>query len=205
MKATTNEGRQLDLKPDAFDALRARVTGPALPPGEGGYEGSRTVWNAMIDRKPVVRCLVVSCVRFAGGHDLPVCIQGEGLDPAGLAAADGALMVDRSRPSRWVDPAHAGSPRAGGMSARRRDRDRARGRRCTICGSRRGTLSTAEVCSSSGCRTSGAYHAVNERKAKGGLRISRFACRARRHSGVNPGQRLRSGSGRHIHQQGGAS
>ncbi|HET9887522.1 MAG TPA: FAD-binding protein, partial [bacterium] len=51
-------------------ALRAIHRGPVLAPGDPGYEDSRTVWNAMIDRKPaiVARCLgtadVQTCVRF---------------------------------------------------------------------------------------------------------------------------------------------
>jgi hypothetical protein len=111
MNATTNDGRRVDLNPDALDALRARVRGPVLLPGDDGYEDSRTVWNAMIDRRPaaVVRCLgsadVVSCVQFAGEHDLLLCIKVGGHNIAGLAAADGALMLDMSRMRGvWVDP-----------------------------------------------------------------------------------------------------
>jgi FAD/FMN-containing dehydrogenase len=64
----------------------------------------------MIDRKPAVvaRCRgvadVVECVRFAREHDLLLCIKGGGHNIAGLAAADGALMLDMSlMRGVWVD------------------------------------------------------------------------------------------------------
>jgi len=111
MKATTTEGREIDLKPDTIDALKARVRGPVLLPGSEGYEESRTLWNAMIDRSPaaVVRCLgtadVVAGVRFAREHDLLLCMKGGGHNIAGLAAADGALMLDMSlMRGVFVDP-----------------------------------------------------------------------------------------------------
>ena len=65
----------------------------------------------MIDRKPAVvaRCLgvadVIACVQFARDNDLLLCIKGGGHNIAGLAAADGALMLDMSlMRGVWVDP-----------------------------------------------------------------------------------------------------
>ncbi|MFP5286371.1 MAG: FAD-binding oxidoreductase, partial [Thermoanaerobaculia bacterium] len=76
-----------------------------------GYDESRSLWNAMIDRRPaaVARCLgtadVVACVQFAREHDLLLCIKGGGHNIAGLATADGALMLDMSlMRGVWVDP-----------------------------------------------------------------------------------------------------
>jgi FAD/FMN-containing dehydrogenase len=81
-----------------------------LVPGDVGYDESRTVWNAMIDRKPalVARCLgvadVIACVQFAREHNLLLCIKGGGHNIAGLATADGALMLDMSlMRGVWVD------------------------------------------------------------------------------------------------------
>ena len=68
MRATTTEGREIDLNKDSFDALKGRLWGPMFFPGDAGYDESRLVWNAMIDRKPaaIVRCLgtadVMACV-----------------------------------------------------------------------------------------------------------------------------------------------
>lgn len=102
MKAKTMEGREIDLKPDTIDSLRTRLRGPVLVPGDIGYDESRTVWNAMINRTPalVARCQgvsdVIECVQFAREHNLLLCIKGGGHNIAGLATADGALMLDMS-------------------------------------------------------------------------------------------------------------
>lgn len=112
MRARTLDGRAIDLPRQAFDAWKARLRGSVLVPGDAGYEDSRTVWNAMIDRRPaaVARCVgtsdVVESVRFAREHDLLLCIKGGGHNIAGLAVADGALMLDLSAMRGvWVDPA----------------------------------------------------------------------------------------------------
>jgi FAD/FMN-containing dehydrogenase len=111
MKAKTTEGREIDLKPETSAALKTRLRGPVFTPGDVGYDESRTVWNAMIDRKPAVvaRCLgvadVIACVQFARENDLLLCIKGGGHNIAGLATADGALLLDLSlMRGVWVDP-----------------------------------------------------------------------------------------------------
>jgi len=111
MKAVTTSGRELTLTQAAVDGVRTRVRGPVLLPGGAGYEEARTVWNAMIDRRPaiVVRCLgtgdVIAGVRFAREHDLLLCLKGGGHNIAGLATADSALMLDMSlMRGVWVDP-----------------------------------------------------------------------------------------------------
>ncbi len=80
-------------------------------PGDVGFEESRTVWNAMIDRQPAVvaRCLgiadVLACVQFARETDILLCLKGGGHNIAGLATADGAMMLDMSlMRGVWVDP-----------------------------------------------------------------------------------------------------
>jgi FAD/FMN-containing dehydrogenase len=110
MKVQTTEGREIELKQDALDGLRMRLRGPLFLPGEAGHEESRSVWNAMIDRKPAVvaRCRgvadVITCVQFARDNDMLLSIKGGGHNIAGLAAADGALMLDMSlMRGVWVD------------------------------------------------------------------------------------------------------
>jgi FAD/FMN-containing dehydrogenase len=121
MRAYTTQGRELDVRQDAVDALKLRLRGPLFLPGDAGYEDSRKLWNAMIDRKPaaVVRCLggadVIACVQFAKDTGILLCIKGGGHNIAGLAAADGALLLDMSLmrgvgvdPQRKVAHAQAG-------------------------------------------------------------------------------------------------
>lgn len=120
LKAKTTEGFEIDLKQETLAGLKTRLRGPVFVAGEPGYEESRTLWNGLIDRKPalVARCLgaadVIACVQFARENDLLLCIKGGGHNIAGLAAADGALMLDMSlMRGVWVDPqknlAHAQS------------------------------------------------------------------------------------------------
>lgn len=110
MKAMTTLGQEIDFETNRFDSLRARLKGPLLLPGDPAYDDSRAVWNAMIDRRPlaVVRCLgvadVVAAVEFARQNDLLLSIKGGGHNIAGLAVADGALMLDLGwMRGVWVD------------------------------------------------------------------------------------------------------
>ena len=112
MRIRTTQGREIDLKQEALDGLKMRLRGPLSVPGDAGHEDSRAVWNAMIDRTPavVVRCRgaadVIACVQFARDNDILLCIKGGGHNIAGLAVADGALMLDLSlMRGVWVDAA----------------------------------------------------------------------------------------------------
>jgi FAD/FMN-containing dehydrogenase len=111
MRAKTTQGHEIDLVQDKFDGLKTRLRGPTFLPGDVGYDESRTLWNAMINRKPaaIARCQgtadVITCVQFARENDILLCIKGGGHNIAGLAAADGALMLDMSlMRGVWVDP-----------------------------------------------------------------------------------------------------
>jgi FAD/FMN-containing dehydrogenase len=100
------------LDDEAVSALAAGLRGQLLRPGDAGYDAGRTVWNAMIDRRPalIAHCLgvadVIAAVGFARDHGLPVAVRGGGHSVAGTAVADGALVVDLS-PMKGirVDPA----------------------------------------------------------------------------------------------------
>jgi FAD/FMN-containing dehydrogenase len=73
---------------------------------------SRTLWNAMIDRRPaaIVRAAgagdVVQAVNFARENRLLLAVRGGGHNIAGKAACDGELMLDLSAmKSVRMDPA----------------------------------------------------------------------------------------------------
>ncbi len=100
------------LDASLVQGLRAGLRGPVLVPSDPGYDDTRAIWNAMIDRKPAViaRCLgtsdVIAGLRFAREHSLPVSIRGGGHNIAGLALAEGGLMLDLSlMRGVWVDRA----------------------------------------------------------------------------------------------------
>ena len=85
-----------------FEALKAQLRGELLDPSSPGYDATRVVWNAMIDRKPaaIVRCKnaadVAAAVGFARYHSLAIAIRSGGHNVAGYAVCDGGLMIDMS-------------------------------------------------------------------------------------------------------------
>lgn len=86
-----------------FNDLAVKTGKTVLLPGEGAYDTTRAVWNAMISRHPaaILRCKsredVVESVCFAAKHGLAVSIKGGGHNVAGHAVGDGSLMLDLSQ------------------------------------------------------------------------------------------------------------
>ncbi|WP_157157525.1 FAD-binding oxidoreductase [Diaminobutyricimonas sp. LJ205] len=82
------------------DAIRAQLGGTLLLPDESGYDEARTVWNAMIDRRPrmIVRCAsvgdVVVAIRTAREQELEIGVKCGGHSVVGHAVPDGGLMID---------------------------------------------------------------------------------------------------------------
>jgi len=103
--------RELATDSTVLEELEARLRGALLRPAYSGYDEARSIWNAMIDRRPalIVRCLgvadVVTCVRFVRERGLALSIKGGGHNISGLAVCDGGLMLDMSlMRGVWVDP-----------------------------------------------------------------------------------------------------
>jgi len=71
-----------------------------LHASDPGYDEARTVWNAMVDRRPAVvakcHCTedVAAAVRYARTNDLEIGVRCGGHNIAGLAVPDGGLMID---------------------------------------------------------------------------------------------------------------
>src|SRR5690242_12552837 len=92
----------VSLFPDDVAALRARLCGRLLEPGDDGYDNARLVWNGMIDRRPklIAGCAgpadVIESVDFARRHGLTLSVRGGGHNVAGYAVCDGGLMIDLS-------------------------------------------------------------------------------------------------------------
>jgi FAD/FMN-containing dehydrogenase len=79
------------------------AAGPApamLTPGDPGYDQARTVWNAMIDRRPriIARCAsaadVAAAVRTARDLGLEIGVRCGGHSVLGLAVPGDGLMID---------------------------------------------------------------------------------------------------------------
>ena len=110
MKMRTLEGNEIDLNDNLVKKYKMSLIGQLFAPGEEGYQESRTVWNGMINRNPglVAKCSgigdVITSVRFAVENNLLLAVKGGGHNIAGLALADGALVLDMSLMAGiWVD------------------------------------------------------------------------------------------------------
>lgn len=81
-------------------AARLAAVPVMLKHGDPGYDQARTVWNAMVDRRPriIARCAsageVVTAVRAARDLGLEIGVRCGGHNVAGLAVPDGGLMID---------------------------------------------------------------------------------------------------------------
>jgi hypothetical protein len=96
---------------DAVEDLQGALRGELIQPGDEGYESARTVFNAMIDKRPafIARCVdaadVIAAVNFARKNDVLVAIRGGGHNGGGLGICDNGLVIDLSpMKSVHVDP-----------------------------------------------------------------------------------------------------
>lgn len=98
----TLDGRHTTLDADAVTRFRATISGRVLDSTTPGYDEARTIWNAMIDRRPalIVQCAgvddVVSALSLASEHGLAIAVRGGGHNIAGNALCDDGLVIDLS-------------------------------------------------------------------------------------------------------------
>ena len=107
----TLDGNQQDVSHEDLEGLKKSLRGQLCLPGDPGYDEARTIWNAMIDRKPavIVRAAeasdVAHAVTLARKHRLLLAVRGGGHNIAGNAVFDGGLMIDLSPMKKvTIDP-----------------------------------------------------------------------------------------------------
>jgi len=99
------------LSEEAIEALQSQLRGEVIQPADPEYDQARTIWNAMIDRRPaaIARCSgvadVVHSVEIAKQHNLLLSVRSGGHNIAGNALCDGGLAIDLSTmKSVHIDP-----------------------------------------------------------------------------------------------------
>jgi len=108
----TLDGKNAKVSGEEVEGLRSGLRGMLCLPGDTGYDEARSIWNAMVDRRPalIVRAAgaadVQRTVDFARVHELLLAVRGGGHNIAGNAVCDGGVMLDLSQmKSVRVDPA----------------------------------------------------------------------------------------------------
>lgn len=110
-KLTGLDGSLVTVPDDAVTQLGASLQGDLIHPDSPAYDEARSVWNAMIDRRPgfIIEAAgeadVTAGVRFARDHGVLLSIRGAGHNIAGNAVCDGGLTISFARMrSVQVDP-----------------------------------------------------------------------------------------------------
>jgi FAD/FMN-containing dehydrogenase len=95
-------GSKITIDPAVLADFRSGVAGNSVDAHDADYDRVRTIWNAMIDKRPalIVQCTsakdVQKCIGFAAQHRLLTSIRGAGHNIAGSAVCNGGLMIDLS-------------------------------------------------------------------------------------------------------------
>jgi FAD/FMN-containing dehydrogenase len=107
----------------SIEQLREQAHGDVITPDDAGYEEARTVYNAMIDRRPraVVRCTsaddVVAAVNFARENQIDLAVRGGSHSVPGFGTCDDGVVVDLSGMREVVvDPAGRTTRAQGGAT-----------------------------------------------------------------------------------------
>jgi hypothetical protein len=104
----------------ARSELGSSFAGQLIGPGDSSYEEERTMFNAMIDKKPsvIAKCSstgdVASVIGFARTHDLPLAVRGGGHNGGGLGSVDDGVVADLSEMNSVSVDADAKTAKVGG-------------------------------------------------------------------------------------------
>ena len=130
LELVTTTGGRTTLKETIVKQFKADLRGEMLLAGDEGYDAARTIWNAMIDKRPALIARstgvadVIAAVNFARANVLLLSVRAGGHGVAGKAICDGGLTLDLS-PMKGirVDPARQTARAEGGVTWGEFDRE----------------------------------------------------------------------------------
>src|SRR4051794_10717165 len=88
------------LNGSALGELQAAFGGELIQPDAPGFDEARSIFNAMIDRRPalIARCSgvsdVIAALRFARDNGLDVSVRGGGHSVTGHGLCEGGVCID---------------------------------------------------------------------------------------------------------------
>jgi len=97
------DGAEIELEKAAIKELGGAMSGPVMLTGHPDYDGARSIWNGMHDKRPalIARCLsnedVSNAVTFARERNLLTAVRGGGHSWPGKSICDDGLMIDLSQ------------------------------------------------------------------------------------------------------------
>jgi hypothetical protein len=120
LRAVSLDGAEIELLQSEIAELGEALSGPVMLSGHPDYDGARTIWNGMHDKRPtlIARCLssadVSKAVTFAREHNLLTAVRGGGHSWPGKSICDDGLMIDLSQLTNVAIDTEAQRARAGG-------------------------------------------------------------------------------------------
>jgi FAD/FMN-containing dehydrogenase len=96
------DNTETTVSTETFDSFVAAFRGEVLTAESSEYDDVRSIWNAMIDKRPAIiaRCTgtadVILAVNFARDHGLLTAVRGGGHNIAGSALCEGGFLIDQS-------------------------------------------------------------------------------------------------------------
>ncbi len=91
------------LTPHDLQELRGSVRGVVLAAGDPDYDDSRSVWNAMIDARPLAIVLaagaddIAPTIAFTRSRSIELAVRAGGHNVAGKGTVDGGVVLDLRR------------------------------------------------------------------------------------------------------------
>ena len=110
------------LAAEARSALAGSFNGTLTGPGDAGYDEARSVYNAMIDRRPglVARCTsaadVAAVIGFARSQNALIAVHGGGHNGGGLGVCDDGVVIG-TRPGSTASTSMPPPARCGSAAA----------------------------------------------------------------------------------------